>query len=330
MSKIEARKLVLDNQPFSVTVTMENIKSIIGVQADAKQQSLVFNTAEDAPETLIGDAMRMSQVLINLLSNAVKFTPAGGRIEVSLKKIRLIEDDDELEITVKDSGIGISADQKTRLFNVFEQADSGVARRFGGTGLGLAISRHIALLMKGDITVESEPGRGSCFTFRFRMKHGGPEMFHIPETYTEPGEYDFHGHTILLVEDVEINREIILGLVEDTGLQVDCAEFGQIALDMFLKDQGRYDLIYMDIQMPVMDGYTATRNLRNTNIPEAKTIPIIAMTANAFAEDVERCLAVGMNDHIPKPIDTETFLDKTARYLTKVNAADPTPVSRLT
>jgi signal transduction histidine kinase/CheY-like chemotaxis protein len=315
MSKIEARKFELAHEPFALEAMARNAGSIIGVRTAEKKQRFTVEVAPDIPEVVIGDEMRLSQILINLLSNAVKFTPEGGEITLSLRRVGSREGKEEIEASVKDSGIGISPEQMARLFNAFVQADSGTAKRFGGTGLGLAISRSLAELMGGGITVESEIGKGSRFTVRALLEKGGREMLEAKAAGKTPAEFDFRGRRLLLAEDVAINREIVLALLEDTGALIDCAENGEEAVAMFRGDPEKYDLIYMDLQMPVMDGYEATRRIRALDTPRAKTAPIIAMTANAFAEDVEKCKRAGMDAHIAKPIEVEALLAVTDKFL---------------
>ncbi|MDR0720886.1 MAG: response regulator [Treponema sp.] len=320
MSKIESGKMELAPELFSIKELIENVTNTISVKMAEKQQTLIMNIGDNIPNIVLGDEMRLSQVCLNLLSNAVKFTPPGKKIFFTLNTLPQTGPAQEppenvkMEITVKDQGIGISKEEMAHIFKPFQQADSTVSRRFGGTGLGLSISKRIAELMGGGITVESSSGQGSCFRVTFSLK-AEDETTVLAEEEAETAEYNFEGFSALLVEDIEINREIILSMVEETGLKMACAENGEQALEIFKKNPDQYDLIYMDMQMPVMDGITATIQLRALDIPKAKTIPIIAMTANAFSEDVERCRAAGMNDHIAKPVDIQLFFAKTAQYL---------------
>ncbi|MCL2600367.1 MAG: ATP-binding protein [Treponema sp.] len=316
VSKIEARKFEMAHSPFVFGAMVRNVVNIIEVRSTEKKLQFVLDIDDGIPQVLIGDEMRLSQVLINLLSNAVKFTDEGGDVGFSVKHADRIGGREVVEFKVRDSGIGIAKDQHHKLFDAFAQADSGVASRFGGTGLGLPISKSFVELMGGEISVESDLGVGTCFTVRIPFEMGTSDMV-TSETHEkkERADYDYTGRTLLLVEDVEINREIIIGLLEETGVVVECAENGQIAIDMFEADPDRYDLIFMDIQMPVLDGYIATRAIRALDIPKALTVPIVAMTANAFADDVERCKQVGMNDHIPKPIEVDILMSITDRYL---------------
>ena len=313
MSKIEANRMELAPEAFDLPALFTNLGDIMEVSAEAKQQMLEVTLAPNLPRVAVGDELRLSQIFLNLLSNAVKFTPDHGSIRLSVVCVEVRGEEIELEATVADSGIGISEEQKKRLFSSFEQADKGTSKRFGGTGLGLAISRHLAQLMKGDITLESVFGEGSCFTVRFCLQIGGEEL--VVQS-AETLRYDFSGRKALLAEDLAINREIVLALLEESGIQVDCAENGQEALEAYLAAPERYDIIFMDIHMPVVDGYTATRSIRASGAATAATVPILAMTANAFAEDVTNCHVAGMNDHIAKPIELPLLLRKMAKLMT--------------
>jgi PAS domain S-box-containing protein len=451
MSKIEANKLELSFMEFDFEKTLQRVVNVINFRVDERQQNFTVRIAKDVPRTLIGDDQRLAQVITNLLSNAVKFTPEKGFIymDVYLKK----EENGlcTIEIRVTDTGIGISQEQQARLFNSFEQAESGTSRKFGGTGLGLAISKRIVEMMGGRIWIESEFGKGAIFAFTIQARRGpnerpsllgkgvnwdtvrvlmvddtpevreyfgeiaqrlgvacdlaesgeeacamienkGPYNIYFVDwkmpgmngielsrwikshdtgdsvvTMISAGEWSlienearnagvikflpkpifasaivdcindclgtgnlltaggggngesdhFEGYRVLLAEDVEINREIVLSLLEPTMLSIDCAGNGREALRLFQEAPGRYDIIFMDVQMPEMDGYEATRAIRALNSAEAKQIPIIAMTANVFREDVEKCLTSGMNDHVGKPLDFDDVLSKLRQYLPK-------------
>ena len=335
MSKIEAKKFDLNHEPFNLHTMVNNVQNIISIKTQEKRQKFIVDLAPDLPEAVIGDEMRISQVLINLLSNAVKFTPEEGEIHMMLKLIKSDGEKVEIETSVQDSGIGIAEEQMGRLFNAFVQADSGTVKRFGGTGLGLVISKNIAEMMGGSITVESTLGKGSCFTVRVILARGSYSMLQESKPSKSPSDFNFKGHTLLLADDVSINREIVMALLEETNVTIDCAENGKIAVDKYCADPNRYDMIFMDVQMPVMDGYDATIAIRkfeaeqrqksiekNPNIfakqfPRlmAEGVPIIAMTANAFAEDVENCLKAGMNGHLAKPIEVEAMLTIAEKYL---------------
>ncbi|MDR2258902.1 MAG: PTS transporter subunit EIIC [Treponema sp.] len=329
ISKIEANKLELSSAVFNFEKMIQKVMSVINFRMDEKNQRFTAYIDEHIPAHLRGDEQRLSQVITNLLSNAVKFTPESGHIDL---KARLVEEENQrctIQVEVIDSGIGISADQLPRLFNSFAQADSGTSRRFGGTGLGLAISKNIVEMMDGRIWVESEPGKGSVFAFTVRMLRvpEGQSTKNEPLTGDEPPPNpagSLKGYRILLVEDVEINREIMMALLEPMAVEIDSAENGAVALRKFTESPGAYDLIFMDVQMPEMDGYEATRRIRawekerREKAPEfPKEIPIIAMTANVFREDVEKCLAAGMNGHVGKPLDFAEVLRTIQKYLPK-------------
>ena len=321
MSKIEAQKFELAHEEFNFERMIKNIVSITANKIEEKCQTFNLTCDPNIPKNLIGDELRLSQVITNLLSNAIKFTPENGEIilDISQRKGREYSNKNEVEIifSLTDTGIGIPLEQQNNLFNAFEQADRGISRKFGGTGLGLAITKNIVAQMGGEISIESTVGKGSCFTVNVFMVKGSCNEV-IGETVDDADaskSYDFSGKKVLLVEDVNINREIIIALLEDTNIEIECAENGKIANEMFASDVGRYDLIFMDIHMPVMDGYSATRKLRAHGSERSKTIPIVAMTANAFMEDIEKCKAAGMNDHIAKPVDINLLLEKVEKYL---------------
>jgi signal transduction histidine kinase len=321
MSKIEANKFEIDSSEFSFEKALQRAVNVITSRVQEKRQRFSVSLAKDIPRLLIGDEQRLVQVITNLLSNAVKFTPDRGtiRLEASLQK----EDADTggclIRVSIADTGVGITAQQMPRLFTSFQQADSSISRRFGGTGLGLVISKRIVELMGGHIQVSSQPGKGSTFSFVFRAGRVSPQR---EEALAEeasggaaPEKSSFSGYRVLLAEDIDINREIVISLLEPTEIEIDCAENGCAAVAMFRAAPDSYDIIFMDIHMPEMDGYEATRRIRGMETPHAKSIPIIAMTANVFKQDVEKCLAAGMNDHIGKPLDFGEVLEKLQKYL---------------
>jgi signal transduction histidine kinase len=320
MSKIEANMLKLSAVEFSFEKVLKRVIGLVNFRVDEKHQKFTVRIDNAIPDNLFGDDQRLVQVIINLLGNAVKFTPEYGSVTLDA---RFVGEENGLciiEISVSDTGIGISPEQQAHLFRSFQQADGSTVRKFGGTGLGLAISKKIVEMMGGRIRVESEAGKGSNFIFNVRMQRGtgnAAREEEPPEQETPPAiESVFAGYRVLLAEDVEINREIVLTLLEPTQLQIDCAESGAEAVRLFTQAPDKYDLIFMDVQMPGMDGYEATRLIRALDTPRAETIPIVAMTANVFQEDIEKCLQSGMNDHIGKPLNLDEILEKLRTYLT--------------
>ena len=450
MSKIEANKFELSPEEFNFERMLQRVVNVINFRVDEKNQKFTVHIDDNIPRILIGDDQRLAQVVTNLVGNAVKFTPEYGNIVLDS---RLMDKDDDvytIQISVIDSGIGISAEQQARLFQSFNQAETSTSRKFGGTGLGLSISRSIVEMMGGRIWVNSEPGKGSTFAFTVKVNRGvevkhslaaknvnwsnirllivdddqdvldffmktlknqnascdtalsgeealklidqngsyniyfvdlklpgingidltrqlmkkAPTPDEISVTMMTAADWSsiekeareagvgkflpkplfassildvineilgidheklekvrpgleglFGGRCILLAEDVEINREIVLTLLEPTNLKIDCAEDGAIAFRMFRETPEKYDMIFMDVQMPEMDGYEATRRIRSLDIIQAKTIPIIAMTANVFKEDVERCLEAGMNSHVGKPLDLNEVISILRTFL---------------
>ena len=258
------------------------------------------------PGLYMGDSLRLRQVLINLLGNAVKFTPECGHIRFAVKATAHEGDKSLFAFSVADSGIGIDAKNLSMLFMPFEQGSGEITQKYGGTGLGLPISQNIVRLFGGEITVESQKNQGSVFSFSIWMQQIEQT---VDRADTSSHNTSIAGKRILLVDDVEINRLIVTELLSESGLVIDEAENGQIALQMFEQSpHGYYDLILMDVQMPVMDGYTATQSIRVLPRPDS-TLPIVALTANAFKEDEEKAAQCGMNAHLGKPIEYEKMID---------------------
>ena len=322
MSKIEAGKFELSMTEFNFEKMIQRTLNVVNFPIDEKKQKLTVRIDEAIPNVLIGDDLRLAQVITNLLGNAVKFTPEKGTISLD---VRLLDEKSNvctILISVTDTGIGISPEQISGLFRSFQQAESDTSRKFGGTGLGLSISRNIVEMMGGKIDVASELGKGSVFSFTVQLTRSEE---HISAGDDDPDVIScasdditdiFAGFTVLLAEDVEINREIVLSLLEPTGLAIDCAENGSEAVRIFSESPEKYSMIFMDVQMPETDGYEATRRIRALDNPHAKTIPIVAMTANVFREDIEKCLDAGMNGHIGKPLDFDEVLKQLHLFLT--------------
>ncbi|MDR0561455.1 MAG: response regulator [Spirochaetaceae bacterium] len=455
MSKIEAGKFELTYAEFDFERMLQKAAGVINFRVEEKKQNFIIKIDKLIPVTIVSDEQRLSQVIINLLSNAVKFTPEGGTIALNTRFAGEEKGLCLLEVAVADTGIGISPEQQKRLFQSFEQADGGIARKFGGTGLGLAISKKIVEMMNGRIRIESEPNKGSSFIFTIKAQRGSKdrqfeahlkiggkdlrilavddapevreyfeELFqplgvycktaesgeqayeilrkdrqfvlifidwrlpgmngveltrkiretygqepaivmmsaveresfetlarnagvnsfiskplfpsliintinetlrlepaHISAVFSDPNQAQaqeaglFSGKTILLAEDVLINQEIAATLLEYTGIAIDFAGTGTEAVSLFKAGRGKYALVLMDIHMPEMDGYEASRQIRNADAPDAQTVPIIAMTANVFSEDILKCREAGMNDHIGKPISLPDVMAKLKKYL---------------
>jgi len=318
MSKIEANKLELSYGEVNLEKMLSGIINVTSVRAVEKHQDIVVNVTDDVPPYIISDELRLSQVITNLLTNAIKFSPDHGRIVLSIEKLDEKDGEITLKIKVEDNGIGISPEQQKRLFTSYTQAESSISQTFGGTGLGLAISKRIVELMQGTIWIESELDKGSKFIFTIKAKKGKDIAVTGVSGETdgpEESDFNFNCYTILAAEDVEINREILAALLEKTGITIVFAENGKFAVSMFQENPDKYNLLLMDMHMPEMDGYTATRAIRSLEFAKAKSVPIIAMTANVFKEDIEKCLDSGMNDHIAKPIFPDDLYASLKKHL---------------
>jgi len=451
MSKIEANKFDFSHSEFNFEKMLQRLVNVVNFRVEEKFQKFTVYIDQKIPKTLIGDDQRIAQVITNLLGNAIKFTPNHGFISLNTCLLNETDNICSIQISIADNGIGMTDEQQKRIFSSFEQAESSTTRKYGGTGLGLSISKSIIEMMGGRLWVESEPDRGSTFTFVLDLKRGnqtyqgllapdvnlgnvrvmvvdddqdileyfteisrefkiqcdtaisgedaikiveqqgryhiyfvdwkmpgmdgiqltaelkalhesvksivimitaaewtevekeareaGVDKFlskplfpsHIADVLNEAlgvnqkqledSQIDinglFAGRRILLVEDVEINREIVKALLEPTHIEIECAENGKEALQKFTDEPYKYDVIFMDVQMPVMDGYEATRRIRALNVPQAQIIRIVAMTANVFREDIEMCLEAGMDNHIGKPLNLDEIIEKLMIYLPK-------------
>ena len=326
MARIEAGKIELENEPFSLRGLGEKLYDMFARTLEANGIHYAVEFEDLMADRVMGDELRISQVIINFLSNAVKFTKE-GEITVTFRQMMLQDGVLDFMVRVHDTGIGMKPEFIERLFQPFEQEDISTTRRFGGTGLGMTISDHLVKLMGGQIVVDSQPERGSDFTVYLSLPVAGDaeevvtvtgeKQREISDSVMAPkqvisvsshpavsGDTGTDGSRILMAEDNEINAMIVVEVLKEKGIQVEVAENGQLAVDCFLKKpEGYYDLILMDIQMPVMDGRTAARTIRNMDRPDAAEIPIYALSADAFVEDERSSLECGMNGHLTKPID---------------------------
>ncbi|RIX43525.1 MAG: response regulator [Rhodocyclales bacterium GT-UBC] len=312
LSKIEAGKFVTEESNVNIASITANVASILNERVTEKGLALRI---ENAPVTtrLRGDGARLQQALLNYATNAVKFT-ATGSIILRTRIVDETADSVLIRFEVADTGIGIPAETLPRLFSSFEQADNTITRNYGGSGLGLAITKRLAQLMGGEVGVESSPGLGSTFwlTARLKKDDGKLDAAHCPAGHAESElRRGFAGTRILIADDEPVNREVAQMLLEDVGMQIDTAENGGAAVQM--AQETSYALILMDMQMPVIDGLEATRQLRQ--LSATRHLPIIAMTANAFAEDRQRCFAAGMNDFLSKPFDPEKLYNIVFKWL---------------
>ncbi|MDG4582824.1 MAG: ATP-binding protein [Candidatus Competibacter sp.] len=336
-SKIESGKLELETIGFTLDEVLGAVSTLVGSKAHDKGLELLFHTPGDVPQRLVGDPLRLRQILINLLNNAIKFT-ARGQISVVVRLLEQAGNRIRLRFEVRDTGIGMSPKQSARLFQAFTQADGSITRKYGGTGLGLTICKRLVELMGGAIGVESAPGAGSIFTFTARFGRGETAPFvspppadSLPREESNERRFRLDGARILLAEDNDVNRQIAVELLHGAGAEVTVAHDGREAVEQALAslDGTPYDLILMDLQMPRLDGYQATHRLRADE--RFRALPIVAMTAHALVEERQRCLDAGMNDHIAKPIEPEAMFHTLLRWIGRKapapNARNPAPTT---
>ncbi len=314
ISKIEAGKIELSEEAVELPRLVNTVTNMIKPRCDEK--NITFGVFLDtfSPSTFLCDSLRLRQVLINLLGNAVKFTPDYGRVEFHIEKNEQKDGKTLLEFSVRDTGIGISEEALPHIFQSFEQASGKISRQYGGTGLGLAISKRIVQLFGGDITVTSKEGEGSKFSFSIWLNEADPVTVANDDIYDATDK--FTGKKALVVDDVFVNRMIVTTLLETTGMEFDEADDGLSALEKFKESPANaYDIIFMDLQMPNMDGYEAASAIRALERSDARSVPIIALTANVFKDDIEKALKHGMNAHIGKPIEMDHLTEILFRFL---------------
>lgn len=323
MSRIEAGRVQLESKPFSLRQLADRLYDMFAKNLEARGVHYEVRFEDMTVDYVIGDELRISQAIINFLSNAVKFT-SEGEIIVTFRQMMRSAGHVDLMVRVHDTGIGMAPEFINRIFRPFEQESIETTKRYGGTGLGMAITDHIVRLMGGEIVVESEPGKGSDFSVYLHLPEAeAPEQTAKVKTLSEDDAEEkmqdsFKGRHILLAEDNEINAMIAVEILQEMGAEVDVAENGEVAVERFsAQPAGHYDFILMDVQMPVMDGRTATRHIRALNREDAKTIPIFGLSADAFVEDERLSKESGMNSHFSKPVDFRRLQKEIGVFLNK-------------
>ena len=311
MSKIESGKTTLNFVDFSISEMLRRIEILFRPQTDAKNQTLLITKEHIHHEWLNGDSVRLMQVFNNLMSNAIKYTKEGGKIQFFAEECQTNSSVyAKFRFIVKDNGIGMSEEFQDKIFDSFTREENSVINKIQGTGLGMAISKNLIQAMGGTIEVKSEKGKGSCFEVIVDFKIAENKEVYQPEQIEDEKQDEtiLNGMCFLCAEDNELNAEILKELLDIEGAKCQIFENGEKVVEAFEKSQpGEYDMILMDIQMPVMNGYEATKAIRNSKHPMAKTIPIIAMTANAFSEDIQRSFSAGMNAHVSKPVEMKVL-----------------------
>ena len=333
MSRIESGRMTVKNEEFSLAELLAQVNTMISGQCRDKGLAYECRVKDTVGGYYIGDEVKLRQVMLNILGNAVKFTPSGGTVTFVVESVARFHGKSTLRFTVTDTGIGISKEFLPKLFDAFSQEDSSRTNRFGSTGLGMAITKNLIELMNGTISVESEKHKGTTFTVTVTLidcdrkeedadtvtakpvsagasPDASGEAFNKKETKPVRETADPKCRRVLLAEDVTINAEIMIMVLSMRGIQADHAENGRIAVEKFAEhEEGYYDAILMDIRMPEMDGLEATRRIRAMNRPDAKSIPVIALTANAFDEDVQLSMQAGLNAHLSKPVEPDVLFE---------------------
>lgn len=329
-SKIEAGKIIIEHFPFSLRDIIDNIKEMMDIKAQEKKLDVVYMVDDSIPDQLKGDATRITQILVNLIGNAIKFTEKGG-VEIKVENEGILNNEVQLKISIKDSGIGISKDYVDKIFESFTQAGTDTARKYGGTGLGLTISKQLVDLMNGKIYVESQPNVGTTFFVEIKFVIAkNQKVIKKEEDISQEVMAKLNKTRVLLVEDNEFNQLVAEDTLKDLlpNIELDTAENGAIAVEKI--SQKNYDIVLMDIQMPVMNGVDATKQIRSFPDPNKRNISIIAMTANVLQEDVKAYLEAGMNAYISKPFQVNVLLEKMASVLPETLVRDLYPNEKST
>ena len=317
MSRIESGRIELEQAPFDLQELMDNMLDMTRAQLQAKGHTLQVQTQDLTHRRVVGDQGRLQQVCVNLMSNAIKYTPDGGHIRISLtEKPSDRESVGCYQWVFEDDGIGMTPEFLERIFEPFARAEDSRTSRIQGTGLGMTIAKSILDRMGGTIRVQSQPNRGSRFTVTLCLKWEQADEAGEKTAAGSPERTRFPGKHVLVVEDNELNAEIAGELLSGTEAEVSFAADGRQAVELFSRSrEGFYDLILMDIQMPVMDGYQATKAIRALPREDARRVPIVAMTANAFHTDVQMSMDAGMNAHLSKPVDLRKLMEVLNRWL---------------
>ena len=322
MSRIESGKVDINTKADDLEQIFGNIESIMRGSAEAKGQEFIVDTSGVEHRYIYVDRLRINQVLLNLISNAIKYTQDGGKIEVIANELGVKDNRITYNFCVKDNGFGMSEEFAAKIFDSFEREEKKETEGIQGTGLGMAITKNVIDIMDGEITLKTKENEGSRFDVKLTFKEADEDEIRSITEVRALDETDFEGKRVLLADDMEINREIAVAILELYGFEVVQAVDGQDALTKVVtQPAGYFDIIFMDIQMPKMNGYEASMAIRNISDKQKANVPIIAMTANAFESDVQDALNAGMNGHVAKPIDQEKLVEEIKKVLTLSSVA---------